>query len=194
MTLSGTACYIDIDSYINDGKVVPAFNAEAEACGQACFEWYEYYAKNAPVVQDGFKELMSPVDTLYVKPGETKQVTVNFVCNNGQMFDVALLCNNRSMNTTLLTIDGNYVTGVKEGNTEIRFSLTDKNGTTRMLIVPVKVTNLVSAIDDAKREDKVHTIYRSIDGRRLSSPVKGLNIVETVNADGSKEIKKVLYK
>lgn len=194
MTLSGTACYIDIDSYINDGKVVPAFNAEAEACGQACFEWYEYYAKNAPVVQDGFKELMSPVDTLYVKPGETKQVTVNFVCNNGQMFDVALLCNNRSLNTTLLTIDGNYVTGVKEGKTELRFSLTDKNGTTRMLVVPVKVTNLVSGIDDAKREDKVHTIYRSIDGRRLSSPVKGLNIVETVNADGSKEIKKVLYK
>ena len=55
-------------------------------------------------------------------------------------------------------------------------------------------SDLSKRIDDAKREDKVHTIYRSIDGRRLSSPVKGLNIVETVNADGSKEIKKVLYK
>jgi hypothetical protein len=53
MTLSGTACYIDIDEYINNKKVVPAFKAAMEkngvdpyeASGVACFEWYADYAK-----------------------------------------------------------------------------------------------------------------------------------------------------
>lgn len=45
MTLSGTACYIDIDEYINNGKVTPAFTGIEEACGEACFDWYKEYAK-----------------------------------------------------------------------------------------------------------------------------------------------------
>lgn len=49
MTLTGTADYIDIDTYLNTGKVVPAFGGEPEACAQACFEWYADYAKvNVP--------------------------------------------------------------------------------------------------------------------------------------------------
>lgn len=53
MTLSGTACYIDIDDYINKRKVTPAFKTAMEAngldphegCGVACFEWYKDYAQ-----------------------------------------------------------------------------------------------------------------------------------------------------
>ena len=53
MTLSGTACYIDIDQYINNKQVVPAFKTAMEAngldphegSGVACFEWYADYAK-----------------------------------------------------------------------------------------------------------------------------------------------------
>ena len=53
MTLSGTACYIDIDQYINNKKVVPAFKTAMQAngldphegSGVACFEWYADYAK-----------------------------------------------------------------------------------------------------------------------------------------------------
>ena len=50
MTLSGTACLIDIDTLLKkNGKVVPAFNGEPEACGKACMDWYaEYYEKNYP--------------------------------------------------------------------------------------------------------------------------------------------------
>ena len=51
MTLTGTGDYIDIDSYINNKKVVPAFKTKMEkngvdpyeACGVACFDWYEKY-------------------------------------------------------------------------------------------------------------------------------------------------------
>ncbi len=45
MTLSGTGCYIDIDTYINSKKVVPAFDGLEEACGAATFEWYKEYAQ-----------------------------------------------------------------------------------------------------------------------------------------------------
>ena len=50
MTLSGTACLIDIDTLINkNGKVVPAFDGLEEACGKACMDWYaEYYKVNWP--------------------------------------------------------------------------------------------------------------------------------------------------
>ncbi len=51
MTLTGTGDFIDIDSYINSKKVVPAFKTAMEknkvdpyeACGVACFDWYEKY-------------------------------------------------------------------------------------------------------------------------------------------------------
>ena len=53
MTLTGTGDYIDIDQYINNGKVVPAFTDAMkangldpyEACGEACFRWYKQYAQ-----------------------------------------------------------------------------------------------------------------------------------------------------
>ncbi len=45
MTLSGTACYLDIDEYINNGNVVPAFQGVEEACGETCFDWYKEYAQ-----------------------------------------------------------------------------------------------------------------------------------------------------
>lgn len=45
MTLTGTADYIDIDTYINNKKVVPAFGGNPECCAQACFDWYRDYAK-----------------------------------------------------------------------------------------------------------------------------------------------------
>lgn len=53
MTLSGTACYIDIDDLIYNNKVTPAFKTAMEAngldpyeaCGVACFDWYAQYAQ-----------------------------------------------------------------------------------------------------------------------------------------------------
>ena len=44
MTLSGTACLLDIDTLLNKNKVVPAFGGLEEACGKACMDWYaDYY-------------------------------------------------------------------------------------------------------------------------------------------------------
>lgn len=49
MTLSGTACLLDVDTLLKKGKVVPAFDGYEEACGKACMDWYaEYYYENFP--------------------------------------------------------------------------------------------------------------------------------------------------
>lgn len=57
MTLTGTGDFIDIDQYINNHKVVPAFKDKMEAvgvdpyeaCGVACFRWYaDYYQVDYP--------------------------------------------------------------------------------------------------------------------------------------------------
>lgn len=53
MTLSGTDTYLDVDAYLNDGTVRPAFQTAMmgngygsawEACSGACFEWYKQWA------------------------------------------------------------------------------------------------------------------------------------------------------
>ena len=49
MTLSGTACLLDIDKLVADGTVAPAFDGLEEACGKACMDWYaDYYKVNWP--------------------------------------------------------------------------------------------------------------------------------------------------
>ena len=45
ITLTGTADYIDIDAYLDDKTVTPAFGGNPECCAKACFDWYAEYAK-----------------------------------------------------------------------------------------------------------------------------------------------------
>ena len=70
MTLSGTACLIDIDVLLNENRVVPAFQGVEEACGEACMKWYaEYYEvdnpkadfKNQPNCDQGNGKYKNPI-------------------------------------------------------------------------------------------------------------------------------------
>lgn len=45
MTLTGVTDYLDINEYIKNGKVIPAFQGITEACGEACMQWYKEYAQ-----------------------------------------------------------------------------------------------------------------------------------------------------
>ena len=45
MNLTGVADYLDIDEYIKNQKVVPFCQGNAEACGEACMQWYKDYAQ-----------------------------------------------------------------------------------------------------------------------------------------------------
>ena len=189
MTLSGTSCYIDIDTYIREGRVVPAFNGDSEACAKACFEWYADYASRLPIIQDGLKELASPVETLVMTPGEKAKLTVDFVCNNGSRWDVALLCRNAVMNTNIARISGDSISALKEGKTELRFSLTDKNGTTKMLKLPLTVTSTdaIHGVSDGS-PSTVSVSEFAIDGRKRTASGTGLTIRIEKKEDGTYRI------
>ena len=66
MTLQGSGLYFDIDTYLKDKVVEPAFKGVDEACGEACFKWYkEWYLKQNTT---GIKQLETQEDvvsTLY---------------------------------------------------------------------------------------------------------------------------------
>ena len=75
MTLSGTACLLDIDQLLKDGSVVPAFGGIEEACGKACMDWYaEYYNVDYPHPDDETSAIVSMEDRqLQVAPVYTLQ-------------------------------------------------------------------------------------------------------------------------
>lgn len=66
MTLQGSGLYFDIDTYLKNKVVEPAFKGVDEACGEACFKWYkEWYLKQNAT---GIKQLETQADvvsTLY---------------------------------------------------------------------------------------------------------------------------------
>ena len=45
MTLTSTDDFMDVTKLLKDGTVAPSFNGNPEACGKACFDWYEDYYK-----------------------------------------------------------------------------------------------------------------------------------------------------
>lgn len=56
MTLSGTAVYLDIDTYMKNRRVTPAFDGIEEACAKACFDWYkEWYEQQNGSQADGIE-------------------------------------------------------------------------------------------------------------------------------------------
>jgi beta-xylosidase len=46
LSLAGIGQLIDIDAYLNSGKVTAANSQDAEACGVTCLKWYADYAKS----------------------------------------------------------------------------------------------------------------------------------------------------
>ena len=45
MNLTSTDDYVDMPEFLRSGIVRPAFGAEPEACGKACFDWYREYSE-----------------------------------------------------------------------------------------------------------------------------------------------------
>lgn len=71
MTLSGSHCYFDWDTYAksNYKTVVPAYGGEPEACAKACFDWYAEWAKEKQPRPDYAKKWTSDSGNgYYVNP------------------------------------------------------------------------------------------------------------------------------
>ena len=67
MTLSGTATYLDIDQYLRNRRVTPAFNGMEEACGKACFDWYkDWYEQQYGSGTNGIETIANDADVIQI--------------------------------------------------------------------------------------------------------------------------------
>lgn len=65
MTLASTDTYVDMDIYLKQGLVQPAFDALEEACGKACFDWYKEWKEAGASGVETINQGSHPVSSTY---------------------------------------------------------------------------------------------------------------------------------
>lgn len=146
MTLTGTSDFLDIDVYLKTGKVVPAFKDAMEkngldpmeACGAACFKWYEDYAKvNLPdntYTDDDYTaaSLASVEESMTLVPNTTKRLRIIMTSKTGITRDVTTSCEYTVDNTDIASVDTKTgkLSTAEPGNAVVTATHTDRFGNT----------------------------------------------------------------
>ena len=138
MTLSGTACLIDIDTLLNKHKVVPAFGGLEEACGKACMDWYaDYYQVDWPhadneeqspesLVAESLTVPFGSATEVMVGSGAAVQLTATF--RDGRQREVTGLADYTNSAPDVVALGYGVLRGLKEGTAQIEASYTDPMG------------------------------------------------------------------
>lgn len=154
MTLSATGCYLDIDEYINNKKIVPAFKNAMEreglydpyeGSGVACWKWYrDYYYQQ----HDGYSNdniTISQVNTTSIKDlvvgvGSGSYVTFNATFKSGRKGNVAQTCTYEVSDPTVAKVFHGKVIGLAPGSTDVVATYTDVTGAAYSIPFHVDVT------------------------------------------------------
>ena len=155
MTLSSTACYIDIDASLkNKGYApVPAFKTKMEADGRdpwdgsgvACFKWYRdyYYQQHDGYSNDNItiKEMKTTsIRDLVLSPGGHDYVTINASFVSGRSGNVAQSCTYTVADPTIAKVFHGKVIGLAVGETDIVAAYNDITGASYEVPFHVNVT------------------------------------------------------
>lgn len=144
-----------------------------------------------PDVED---PIAGKIDAVTVEENKEVKVDLANVCSDADNFQAAIVKTVNSVadkNVATATVkDGKLVvTGVKAGNTTVTLNFCS-NGISTTATVNVKVTQ-ATGITDTQTSADVREIARfTIDGKRISQPQRGINIVKY--SDGT--VKKVIVK
>ncbi len=82
MTLTGTAEYVDMDTFIATGKVKAAFDENPEGCGKACMDWYAVWAQENFAACDHSLSAALTAGSTGLVEGETLQLTATTTGDN----------------------------------------------------------------------------------------------------------------
>jgi len=137
MTLTHPHDFLDIDTLLEKNKVVAAFDANPEACGKACMDWYaEYWKVDWPHsdVLEGTPEyetataltLQEQPALMMVGQGFTPQFRATYQDNHSA--DVTSEVTLTSSNPAVAVVTGVVVKTVGYGEAEITASYTDPRG------------------------------------------------------------------
>lgn len=144
-----------------------------------------------PDVED---PIAGKIDAVTVEENKEVKVDLAKVCNDADNFQAAIVKTVNSVadnNVATATVkDGKLVvTGVKAGNTTVELNFCS-NGISTTATVNVTVTKATGITDTQTSADVREVARFTIDGKRISQPQRGINIVKY--SDGT--VKKVIVK
>ncbi len=155
MTLSGTGCYLDIDKYLNNGIVAPAFVADMqangldpnEACSKACFDWYKDYAQanidhQQPFTRDDsvVVSISAEKPSFTIMPNGSLPINIVATYRSGRKADVAWKCDYAVDNNGVVTIADSWLHANGNGKVKITATYKDEKGNEAETSFEVDVT------------------------------------------------------
>lgn len=137
MTLSGTGCYLDIDTLLEKDKVVPAFKGITEACGETCMQWYRDYAKRNKPYPDNyvFSVEENKLDSIVWQAGDQTMLVASAVSfpicyyyTDGRAKEITSAIKYNVNTPGIVNIDNGLIKTVGDGTANITASYTDESG------------------------------------------------------------------
>lgn len=137
MTLSSTACLLDLDELVYNGNVTAAFGGLEEACGKTCMDWYaDYYKVDYPHADDEEQTPESQtavsltIDDLSkeLMIGASGSVKVTATFQDGHERDVTNLVTLALEQTDAMTLEKGWLNALKEGSAQLTVTYTDPLG------------------------------------------------------------------
>lgn len=137
MTLSSTACLLDLDELVYNDNVTAAFGGLEEACGKTCMDWYAaYYNVDYPHADD---EKQTPESQTAVSLsindlsrelmiGSSGSVKVIATFQDGHERDVTNLVTLALEQTDAMTLEKGWLNALKEGSAQLTVTYTDPLG------------------------------------------------------------------
>jgi hypothetical protein len=137
MTLSGTGCLIDIDTLLNENRVVPAFGGLEEACGKACMDWYaDYYQVDWPHADDEVQpeealtvvSLSAPSEQVEVMVGRGTAIKLTATYADGHTREVTSMAEYSIDAPDVATMAYGRLRALTEGTANVTATYTDIRG------------------------------------------------------------------
>lgn len=153
-----------------------------------------YWFPGMFVFPDTEDPIVGNIDAVTVEENKDAVVDLAKVCSDADNFQAAIVKTVKSVadnNIATATVKNGklVVTGVKAGNTTVTLNFCS-NGISTTATVNVKVTQATGITDTQTSADVREVARFTIDGKRISQPQRGINIVKY--SDGT--VKKVVVK
>jgi len=182
-----------VNGWTYNDNVVRKYDANGKQLAEYTMK-SNYWFPEVFVFPDTEDPIVGNIDAVTVEENKDAVVDLAKVCSDADNFQAAIVKTVKSVadnNVATATVkDGKLVvTGVKAGNTTVTLNFCS-NGISTTATVNVTVTQ-ATGITGTQTSADVHEIARfTIDGKRISQPQRGINIVKY--SDGT--VKKVVVK
>ena len=152
MTLSGSGCYFDIDKYLQDGTVEPAFSHVAggdEACGVTCMKWYKEYAEDNLKRQNDtntnaddriMTAVKADVNSCDIIRSNCQRIHITATTKSGKQTDITNECEISSSNPNIVDYNGYGLLALYDGECNVTYKYTDASNKDFKIDIPCSVT------------------------------------------------------